>query len=86
MLLIIFSNATLSAKYKKIAQNHNLIGVRIIQTPKELSHLGCSYAVKAPERYENELFFLMREYEMNPTAVYIIENLKNGKISYKKIK
>lgn len=86
MLLIIFSNATLSAKFKKLAQNKGFSGVRIIQTPKELSHTGCSYAVKAPEKYENELFSLMNEYAMLQKSVYLTEKLTNGKISYKKIK
>ena len=86
MLIIIFSNLTLTTKFKKLAANRGINGVKIIQTPRQISNQGCSYAVKASSNSLHELYLLMDESALFPVAVYKAENLTKGKISYTKIK
>lgn len=82
MLLIIFSNLTLTTKFKQLASRSGIKGVRIIQTPGELASRGCSYAVKAPLSGQTELFALMKNSELMPLSVYKTDSLTKGKISY----
>lgn len=85
MLLIIFSNLTKTTKFKKLAQKSGISGVRIIQTPRELSHNGCSYAVIVPLDAQSKIKALIEESKIYPNHIFKknIDNSNNS--SYKKI-
>ena len=85
MLLFIFSNLTLTTKFKKLAAN-SIPGVRIMQTPAELSSHGCSYSVRANEKYKDVLFSLVGTEDLFPKAIFKTHSLSRGKVNYIRLK
>lgn len=86
MLLFIFSNLTLTTKFKKLAAKSIPSGVRIIQTPAELSSHGCSYSVRANEKYKDILFSIVGKEDLFPKAIFKVDSLNRGKVSYIRLK
>lgn len=80
-ILITFIKQSLAYKLKKAA-NMSGIAAKIVQTPKELSRGGCSYAVLAKRADANRLTEICRDYGINYRRVILVYTDMNGKKVY----
>ncbi len=83
-ILITFIKQSSAYKLKKGAKAYN-IGAKIIQTPKELSSGGCSYAILAKRSDLDKLLWICREYRIDYKRVLAIYLDINGKKVYNEI-
>ena len=83
-ILITFIKQSSAYKLKKAARAYN-ISAKIIQTPKELSRGGCSYAVSARRADVEKLLWLCREYGIDYKRVVAIYLDINGKKVYNEV-
>ncbi len=84
-ILITFMKQSSAHKLKKAADYHN-ISTKIVQSPKELSIGGCSYAVRAKRTDGNRLINLCSEYDIDYRRVFAIYTDTNGHKVYSQTK
>ncbi len=82
--LITFVSQTAAFQLKKLAQHH-AVSVNIIQTPKALSHGGCSYAAVCARSDVGRLMGLCRDYGVGYRRIFIEYLDMNGKKQYEEI-
>ena len=68
--LITFMSQTAAFQLKKLAQHHD-ISVNIIQTPKAISHGGCSYAAVCARSDVRRLMGLCRDYGVGYRRIFV---------------
>lgn len=83
--LVTFVSQTAAFRFKRLAQD-NGVTVKIIQTPKELSHGGCSYAAKCLKSDIGRLISLCRKSGVNYSRVFAEFIDISGKKSYEEIR
>lgn len=83
-ILITFIKQSSAYKLKKAAAQ-NGISTKIVQTPKEISMGGCSYAVRANRKDANRLKEICREYNISYRRVIVVYFDINGKRVYSEI-
>ena len=83
-ILITFIKQSSAYKLKKAAKMHG-ISTNIVQTPKEMSKGGCSYAVLAKRNDTNKLVSLCEEFGIDYRKVLVVYSDTNGKKVYNDI-
>ncbi len=83
-ILITFEKQSAAFNLKRAA-NRVGIGVKIVQTPKELSDMGCSYAILAKRRDMSQLISACRSYKIEYRRVFAVFSYENGKKTYSQI-
>ncbi len=83
-ILITFIKQSSAFKLKKAAKSYNL-NTKVVQTPKELSRGGCSYAVLAKRSNLEKLMWILREYRIDYKRVIASYSDASGKKVYSEI-
>ena len=83
-ILITFIKQSSAYKLKKAAKMSN-INTKVVQTPKELSQGGCSYAVVAKRNEINRLLSICGDYNIEYRRVLAVYSDINGKKVYNEI-
>ncbi len=83
-ILITFEKQSAAFNLKRAA-NRVGIGVKIVQTPKELSDMGCSYAILAKRRDMSQLISACRSYKIEYRRVFAVFISPGGKKVYSQI-
>ena len=83
-ILITFVKQSSAFNMKKAA-NRTGINVKIVQTPKELSEMGCSYAISAKRSDMSKLISISRNYRIEYRRVFGIFADISGKKVYSQI-
>lgn len=83
-ILITFIKQSAAFNLKKVAKRAGL-SVQIVQTPKEISDKGCSYAIAAKRTDMGKLIHLSREYNIEYRRVFAIYVSPEGKNVYSQI-
>ncbi len=83
-ILITFIKQSSAYKLKKAALQ-NGIAAKIVQTPKQISMGGCSYAVQANRKDVKRLTEICREYNIEYSRVIVVYLDMNGKRVYNEI-
>lgn len=83
--LITFMSQTAAFRFKRLAQDNGM-SVKIIQTPKELSYGGCSYAAKCERGYLSKLTLLCRKNGVVYSKIFIEFTNAGGRKSYEEIR
>lgn len=82
--LITFLSQTAAFQFQKLAQ-HNDIPVKIMQTPKELQHGGCSYAARCARSDVRHLVGLCRDYGVGYSRIFVEFLDANGRKKYEEL-
>lgn len=83
-ILITFIKQSAAFNLKKAAKRAG-INVKIVQTPREISDMGCSYAIAARRADMSKLIHLSREYNIEYRRVFAIFLSPDGKKVYSQI-
>jgi len=83
-ILITFIKQSSAYKLKKAAKISG-IGAKVVQTPKELSAGGCSYAVLAKRADVSKLLNLCNNYAIDYRKILAIYSDINGKKVYNEL-
>lgn len=67
--LITFMSQTAAYRFRKIARD-NGVAVAILQTPREISHGGCSYAARCTRNDAKKMISLCRKYGVEYSRVF----------------
>ncbi|MBR5235971.1 MAG: DUF3343 domain-containing protein [Clostridia bacterium] len=68
--LIAFSSSTTANRLRKLAVSEGLSNVTLLQTPKSISHNGCTYSVKCSLHILPTLLDLADAYNIKHGNVY----------------
>lgn len=82
--LVTFMSQTAAFRFKKLAQEHGAT-VKIIQTPKELSRGGCSYAARCARGNLSKLLSLCSREGIGYSRVFAEFTDYSGRRSYEEI-
>ena len=80
-ILITFIKQSSAYKLKKLAKMSGIFA-KVVQTPKEMSQGGCSYAVLAKRADESKLINLCKNYGIEKRRVLAVYTDMNGKKVY----
>ena len=68
---LILARSVTYAQRMRRALDREGIGSRMFRAPRDLTHLGCAYALRlAPENLREALYVLHRE-NLNPVQIYL---------------
>lgn len=68
--LMVFSSSTTASRLKRLAEANGIRGLGIVQTPKNISKNGCTYALRTPIGEISALKTLAEEYGLGILTVY----------------
>ena len=83
--LVTFVSQTAAFRFKRLAEDNGLF-VKIIQTPKELSRGGCSYAAKCARGDALKLTSLCRRNGVCYSRIFAEFTDTSGRRSYEEIR
>ncbi len=83
--LVTFVSQTAAYRFKRLAQD-NQVSVKIVQTPKELSYGGCSYAARCARSDALRLTSLCRKFGVSYSRVFVEFTDTSGKKTYNEIR
>ncbi len=83
-ILITFEKQSAAFALKKAASRTG-ISVKIVQTPKEISAMGCSYAILGKRRDMSSLISVCRKQKIEYRRVFAVFSYENGKKAYSQI-
>lgn len=83
--LITFLSQTAANRFKKLARE-NGISISIVQTPKDISYGGCSYAARCKRSDLGHLLSLCRENGVGFSRVFAEYRNTNGRKYYEEIR
>lgn len=84
-VLVTFMSQTAAYRFRKLAQE-NGFAVKIIQTPKELSHGGCSFAARCSRSDAAHLIAQCRKNGMGYSRIFAEYTDTSGHRSYEEIR
>ncbi len=67
---ITFTSQTRANQLKKIAHQNGL-PAQVVQTPKELSHGGCSYCLRCERRYLGNIILLSQKNKISYSRIFV---------------
>ena len=83
--LIAFSSSTTANRLRKLAVSEGFSNVTLQQTPKSISHNGCTYSVKCSVHHLPALLNLADSYGMQHGNVYKEVSDETGREFYQKL-
>lgn len=83
--LITFASQTQANRLKSLAKKER-IGIQIVQTPKEISYGGCSFAVTCKRGELSMLTALCRRYKIPYSRVFAELTDVSGKKYYEEVR
>ena len=78
---ITFMSQTRANQLKKIAHQHG-ISAQVVQTPKELSHGGCSYSLRCERRYLGNIVSLSQQNKISYSRIFVAFFDTSGKMYF----
>jgi len=82
---IVFPSSTSAGRLKKLANINRISGIRMLQTPRDISQNGCTYALLYTGDNIDWLLQLAAEYDIRHGNVYRELSSAHGKREFEQI-
>ncbi|MBR6729189.1 MAG: DUF3343 domain-containing protein [Clostridia bacterium] len=82
---IVFASSTSAGRLKKLAFKNGLQQVKLLQTPKEISQNGCTYALYCSGETLPALLALAQEYKIRYGHVYRESGGREGSRQFQRL-